>query len=78
MNKHSGVTVTVAVSLLTLCFSTLCCATGVYALADQGFTINIHPAVGTPLIGLGLFIWILPPLLSLVLVRGKENRIPEG
>lgn len=77
MNRQSGLTATVIASLLTLCCSTVCCATGIYALADQGYTIDIHPAAGIPLICLGLLVWIVPPLLWLVLVRGKENRMRE-
>jgi hypothetical protein len=74
MDRQSGLTVTIVVSLLTLVCSTLCCATGVYALADQGYTMDIHPAAGIPLIGLGLLLWIVPPLLWLVLLPGKERR----
>jgi hypothetical protein len=72
MNRQSGVTVTVVASLLTLCCSTLCCATGVYALADRGYGLAIRPTVGVPLIGLGLVLWVVPPLLWLTLVQGRE------
>jgi hypothetical protein len=72
MNRQSGVTVTVVASLLTLIIATLCSATGVCALADQGCTTGVDPAAGIPLIGLGLLLWSMPPLLWFVRVRGSE------
>jgi hypothetical protein len=77
MEGRSGVPVTVVASLLTLTCATLCSATGIYALTDQAYTIDIHPTAGIPLIGLGLLVWVVPPLLWLVLERGKENRMRE-
>jgi hypothetical protein len=73
----SAVTVTVVASLLVLTCATLCSATGIYALTDQGGTIDIHSTASIPLICLGLLFWITPPLLWLVMARGKEDRMPE-
>jgi hypothetical protein len=73
MNRQSRVTVTVFASLLTLLFATLCSATGVCALSDQACTIDVHPAAGVPLIGLGLLLWSTPPVLWLVRARGSQD-----
>jgi hypothetical protein len=77
MKGRSAVTVTVVASLLVLSCATLCSATGIYALTDQGYTIDIRSPAGIPLICLGLLFWITPPLLWLVLVRGREDRMRE-
>ncbi|MGD8244334.1 MAG: hypothetical protein PVI63_03990 [Anaerolineae bacterium] len=74
MTRQSAVTVTVVVSLLTIVLATLCSATGVCALADQGCTIDVHPAAGIPLIGLGLLLWSMPPLLWVARTRGRGDR----
>ncbi|MGD9002254.1 MAG: hypothetical protein PVF04_06280 [Anaerolineae bacterium] len=77
MNRQSGVTVTVLASLLTLILATLCSATGVCALADQGCAVDVHSAAGIPLIGLGLLLWSMPPLVWLVWARGREDKRRE-
>jgi hypothetical protein len=39
--------------------------------------MDIQPAAGIPLIGLGLLLWVVPPLLWRVLVQGREDRIRD-
>jgi hypothetical protein len=73
MEKRSGVTGTVVVSLLTLCCSTICCAAGIYALADQGRTMHLGPIAGTPMILFGILVWTVPPLISLRIVEESEE-----
>jgi len=72
MEKRSGLTSTVIVSVLTLCCSTVCCATGIYAVADQGRTVVVGSAAGIPMILLGLAVWIVPPLFWLRVVEDDE------
>jgi hypothetical protein len=73
MNRHSRVTVTIVVSLLTLLFSTVCSAAGIYAITDHGVTLDLHPATGFLMIGLGIVVWIGPPLLWLLPERGSKR-----
>lgn len=63
MEGFSGLRTTVTVSLVLLCCSTVCCATGIYALADQGRTVHLGPTTGIPMVALGLLVWTVPPLL---------------
>ena len=77
MEKQSGVTGTVVVSLLTLCCSTVCCALGIYAVADQGRTVHISSAAAVPMILLGVLVWIVPPLLWSVGLEEHEESIDE-
>lgn len=78
MEKPTGLTGTIFVSLLTLCCSTVCCATGIYAVADQGRTVHVGPTGGIPMILLGLLVWIVPPLLwSMVTAESAESRDNE-
>ena len=66
MNQHSRVTVTIVVSLVTLLFSTVCSAAGIYAVADRGMTLDLHPTVGFLMIGLGVVVWVGPPVIWLL------------
>jgi hypothetical protein len=77
MERQSGVTGTVVVSLLTLCCSTVCCALGIYAVADQGRTVHISSAAAVPMILLGVLVWIVPPLLWSVGLEEHEEPIDE-
>ncbi|MEA3375309.1 MAG: hypothetical protein U9R72_03820 [Chloroflexota bacterium] len=70
MNQRPRVTVTIVVSLLTLIVSTVCSAAGIYAISDQGITLDLHPAAGFLMIGLGIVVWIGPPLLWLLPQQG--------
>ena len=63
MEKQSGVRGTLVVSLLTLCCSTVCSAMGIYAVADQGRTVQISSTAAVPMIFLGLLVWVVPPLV---------------
>jgi hypothetical protein len=38
----------------------------------------VHPAAGIPLIGLGLLLWTMPPVLWLVRARGTQKRIRDS
>jgi len=76
MTKQTGTTITLVVAILTLCCSLTCCAAGIFILIDQNQTIDIdaEPYVaGIPTICLGVIVWIIPLLLWLILVRGKEE-----
>lgn len=76
MEKRSGLTGTIIVSLFTLCCSTVCCATGIYAVADQGRTAVLGSGAGIPMILVGVVVWIVPPLFwSRV---GEENEEDVG
>lgn len=74
MEELSGLRGTIVVSLVTLCCSTVCCATGIYAVADQGRTVHLDPNSGIPMVLLGVLVWIVPPLLwSMVTGESTEN-----
>jgi hypothetical protein len=74
MKQQSWVTSTIVVSLVTLCFSTIFCATGIYAVADQGRTVGIGPAAAVPMILLGVLVWIVPPLAWSFVAEEEEGR----
>lgn len=71
MKQQSGVTLTIALSLLTLLLSTVCAAAGIYAIADHGLRLGLHPGIGVFLIGLGITVWTGPPLFWLFSARGS-------
>ncbi len=73
MNQRFRVTATIVLSLVTLLFSTLCSAAGIYAISDQGITLNLHPAAGFLMIGVGVVVWIGPPLLWLLPWRSSRR-----
>jgi hypothetical protein len=73
MEKQSKVTGTVAVSVLTLCCSTACCAMGIYAVADRGRTVHIGTGAAIPMILLGILVWIVPPLIWSAIVADRED-----
>ncbi len=65
MERNAGFPVTVAVALITLLFSTLCSAAGIYAIGGQGLALGLRPGLGPVLIGLGIVVWVGPPLFWL-------------
>lgn len=73
MTKQTGTILTIVVAVLTLCCSTTCCASGIYTLVDNQRTLDIDPYAGIPVICLGVLVWVVPLLLWLFLVRGKED-----
>jgi hypothetical protein len=77
MEKQSKLTGTVAVSVLTLCCSTLCCATGIYAFADRGRTFHIGTTAAIPMILLGVLVWIVPPLVWSFAAKDREGSVDE-
>ena len=77
MERQSKVTGTVVVSLLTLCCSTVCCAMGIYAVADRGRTVAIGTTAAVPMILLGVLVWIVPPLIWSILVEESEEGTDE-
>ena len=77
MSKQNGIIITVVVAVLTLCCSTVCCASGIYTVADQGQTLEVEPYAGIPVICLGVLVWVAPLLLWLFLVRGKEDTVGD-
>jgi hypothetical protein len=74
MKKQSWATGTIIVSLVTLCLSTVCCATGIYAVADQGRTVAIGHTAAIPMILLGVVVWIVPPLAWSFAAEEEEGR----
>lgn len=79
MTKQTGTIITIVVAVLTLCCSMTCCASGIYTLASGGQVgeTAIEPVWGLFPICLGLLVWVVPLLLWLFLVRGKENGVEE-
>lgn len=84
MSKQTGTIITIVVAVLTLCCSSLCCLSGAITLAGGGTwsaelgapeTGQIDPVYGVPVICLGILVWVVPLLLWLFLVRGKENGV---
>ncbi len=79
MSKQTGTIITIVAAVLTLCCSSLCCLSGTVTLAGGGEWSEdigvgqIEPTLGIPVICLGILIWVVPLLLWLFLVRGKEN-----
>jgi Na+/proline symporter len=76
MNQHARVTVTIVVSLVTLFFSTVCSAAGIYAISDHGMTLDLHPVVGFLMIGLGVVVWVGPPVIWLL--PGQRSNTDRG
>jgi Na+/proline symporter len=76
MNQHARVTVTIVVSLVTLFFSTVCSAAGIYAISDHGMTLDLHPTVGFLMIGLGVVVWVGPPVIWLL--PGQSSKTDRG
>jgi hypothetical protein len=74
MKRQTGVTITIILAVLSLCCSTMCCASGAFMTLDQGATLDtyIKPAWGIVPICLGVLIWIIPLLTWIILVRNKE------
>ncbi len=77
MTKQAGTIITIVVAVLTLCCSMSCCASGIYTVVDNGQTLDlggVNPyAAGIPIVCLGILVWVVPVLLWLFLVRGKED-----
>jgi len=82
MSKQTGTIITIVAAVLTLCCSSFCCLFGTITLVggeewseDIGVPQSgqIEPALGIPVICLGILAWVVPLLLWLFLVRGKEN-----
>ncbi len=73
MERNSGLSFTVAVSLITLLFSTVCSAAGIYAIVGQPLILGLRPGVGPALIGLGIVVWVGPPIFWLWSGRGSDQ-----
>ena len=82
MTKQTGTIITIVVAVLTLCCSAFCCLSGGVTLLGGGEwstdlgtpeTGQIEPLYGIPIICLGVLVWIVPLLLWLFLVRGKDE-----
>ncbi|MGD2103820.1 MAG: hypothetical protein PVJ55_01735 [Anaerolineae bacterium] len=54
---------TLVVSVMSLCCSTLFCATGVHALMNHGRSMPFGPGSGVPMVLMGLLVWIVPSLV---------------
>lgn len=84
MSKQTGTIITIVVAVLTLCCSSFCCLSGVATLLGGGEWSSefgypqsgqIEPVYGVPVICLAVLLWVVPLLLWLFLVRGKEDSI---
>ncbi len=84
MSKQTSIIITIVVAVLTLCCSSCCCLFGGITLFGGGEwstalgvpeTGQIEPLYGIPIICMGILLWVVPLLLWLFLVRGKENAV---
>ena len=75
MTKQTGTIITIVVAVLTLCCSMTCCAGGILIAVDRGrmFDTYIESFWGIPACCLSILVLIVPLLLWLFLVRGKDN-----
>jgi len=84
MTKQTGTIITIVVAILTLlcCTIPLCLASiGIFARLGERSTEfgpatrtgTIPPAYGIATLCLSILVWVVPLLLWLFLVRGKEN-----
>jgi len=87
MSKQTGMIITIVVAVLTLCCSSFCCLFGgITALGGGEWSEEIgipesgqiEPILGVSTICLGILAWVVPLLLWLFLVRGKENAAEEN
>ena len=81
MSKQTGMIITIIVAVLTLCCSMTCCAWGAIMAASGGQWLDdfyMEWYYGIPVICLGILVWVVPLLLWLFLVRGKENGVDEN
>jgi hypothetical protein len=87
MSKQTGMIITIVVAAVTLCCSSFCCLFGGITLlgggewsTDLGIPESgqIEPTLGLPIMCLGILAWVVPLLLWLFLVRGKENGMEES
>jgi len=78
--------ITIVVAVMTLCCSSFCCLFGGITLLGGGEwstelgvpeTGQIEPLYGTPIICVGILLWVVPLLLWIFLVRGKEDAVEE-
>lgn len=72
MTKQTATIITLVGVALALCCSVACCASGVFLVAGEDYTSGIEPAWGVLPICLGLLVWVVPLLLWIFLLRGKE------
>jgi len=80
MTKQTGTIITIVVAVLTLCCSAVCCASGIVTATSGGQWLDdiyVEPYYGVPVICLGILVWVVPLLLWLFLVRGKESVVEE-
>jgi hypothetical protein len=78
MSKQTGTVITIIVALMTLCCSMTCCGSGIYTAASGGqwvdeLNLYLDWWYGLPVICLGILVWVVPLLLWLLLVRGKNG-----
>lgn len=76
MTKQTGTIITIVVAVLALCCSVSCCVSGIIPAAGGGQWVGdfyVEPWVGLPLICLGILVWVVPLLLWIFLVRGKDD-----
>ncbi len=78
MKHKSEVNRTIVVSLLTLIVSTVCAGAGIYAIADRGLVLGPDLGIGVLLVGLGIAVWIGPPLFWFHSARGSEHEKVEA
>ena len=86
MSKQTGIIITIVVAVLTLCCSSTCCLFGGLTLfgggewsRELGFPQSgqMEPVYGVPIVCLGILLWVVPLLLWLFLVRGRDNGMEE-
>lgn len=73
MTKKTGTIITIVVAVLNLCCSATFCALGIWTIVALGQEMGIPESSGIAGICLGILVWVVPLLLWLFLVRGKED-----
>ncbi len=82
MTKQTGTIITIVVAVFALCCSMTCCVSGAITMANDGQWLGDYIDAsgwywGIAPCCLSILVLIVPLLLWLFLVRGKENAVEE-
>jgi hypothetical protein len=80
MTKKTGTIITIVVAVLTLCCSATFCGSGIWTMVSLAQEMDVPGGIGGIGICLGVLVWVVPVLLWVFLVRGKEDapEVPES
>lgn len=73
MDKKTGTIITIVLAVLTLCCSLACCVGGVYTFIAGEDDLDVPPAAGIPGVCLAVLVWIVPVVVGIILLRGKDD-----